>query len=76
MTGIHFCLSPKRQLSENVHRLYFPSAHLHVFIITFFLSFVKYFSKKIIVKATPHKECTSDTKSNFSSDCIEISQAY
>ena len=28
------------------------------------------------IKATPHKDCTKDAQSDFSSDCIENSQEY
>ena len=28
------------------------------------------------LKATPHDHCVSDAQSDFSSDCIENSQAY
>ena len=28
------------------------------------------------VKAAPHKDCAEDAPTDFSSDCIEISQAY
>ena len=29
-----------------------------------------------IIKAAPHKDCAEDAPTDFSSDCIEISQAY
>ena len=29
-----------------------------------------------IVKATPHRDCAKDAPTDFSSDCIEILQAY
>jgi hypothetical protein len=30
----------------------------------------------LFFQATPHKDCAEDAQSDFSSDCIEISQAY
>jgi hypothetical protein len=29
-----------------------------------------------VFKAAPHKDCAEDAPTDFSSDCIEISQAY
>jgi len=29
-----------------------------------------------LIKATPHRTCAEDAPTDFSSDCIEIPQAY
>ena len=39
-------------------------------MILYELYWIRYF------KATPHKDCTTETQSDFSSDCTGISQAY
>ena len=36
----------------------------------------KTYTNPLNVKAAPHKDCAEDAPTDFSSDCIEISQAY